>query len=163
MNITQIMNMFDWDIGLHEIKRFEVTKNTSSLYEAEHVVLLKIHPFGSIADFIVAFNNLTSEVYCITHDSDKCWANYDYLAGLVRDFENADITPEILSLDEMIDFINTTVNKEPDGFLPIDMDTDMLAAVDAEAAKLDISRNSFLTKVVLDFIKKGENETNVQN
>lgn len=155
MNITQIMNIFDWNIGLHEIKRFYVTKRTSVFYKAEHVVLLEIHPFGSIAEFIVVFNNLTSEVYCILHDSDKCWATNDYLAGVVRDHEYADITPEVLSLDEMLDLINTTVNKEPDGFLPIDMDDIMLATVDAEAAKLDISRNSFLTKVVLDFIKKG--------
>lgn len=163
MNITQIMNMFDWDIGLHEIKRFNVTKRTSGFYEAEYVVLLEIHPFGSIGAFIVVFNNLTSEVCCITHDSDKCWGTDDYLAVMVRDCEDTDITLEILTLDEMLDFINTTVHKESDVFLPIDMDDGMLATVDAEAAKLGISRNSFLTKVVLDFIKKGENETDIQN
>lgn len=157
MNITQIMNIFDWKIN-HKISDTLIRE----IFPDATKYMIGLNLGNVNNEFNVVFNNLTSEVAHIEYGNHrgyiKYWTDNKQLAnGNTKQKNGYCNSPS--SLDFMLDLMNKKMNKEPDELLPIDMDTDVLARVDEEAAKLDISRNSFLTKVVLDFIRKGNDET----
>lgn len=158
MNINQIMNMFDWELS--GIKKLDVEDHPPAFYPNQKYIIGLQFNISDREEFNVYFNNLTSEVYHIIYmnaeDEVAWWAKDAYIENIYQLFRNINVYVRYSPVEVLLDLINEKVGKEPDEFLPIDMDNDMLMMVDDEAAKLDITRNDYLTKVVLEFIEKGE-------
>jgi hypothetical protein len=149
------MNIIDWKFELIDDNNKEIL----DMFKPHEEYTILIAKVVSKKEINVAFNKLTSEVHYIgitDYENLDWWASNNFIYKIIDKFntikELKDDTSKFTDLEKMVDMIGSLVGKEPDEFLPIDMDTDMLAAVDAEAAKLGITRNDFLTKVVLNFV-----------
>lgn len=156
MNINQIMNIFNWDIktlSKEEVNKEEMEKTFRDMVKYMMAIVFSVHKEGvGVASVYVMFNNMTSEVYGI-EIAKKSTSEY----WLYQGYEAIPIFPanKIDSIDIMIDKLNELVGKEPDVFLPIDMDIEAIAKIDNEAAELGITRNDYITKILLEYINKG--------
>lgn len=138
MNITTILQMIDYDMEKIIIDRMDRYPNITRLvsFREEYKVF-----FIENKNIYGIFDIHTSEVifiqvgYYIWYS--ECWA---------KDTEFPRVSEK-----EILDQMYTLVGKEPLSYITIDgISEDRLGVLDGHAAELDLSRNSYLVKILLE-------------
>lgn len=167
MNINQIMKIWDYDVS--KMENFDLLKN--GLDALKYLFALdykyaecmefgstKTHSTNYGSNVVVIFNKLTSEVLYIDFKliQDNTYYIYTPLTDPSK-FEifNAYGKDDIkcyLSENVMLDQLNELVDKEPDEIVNFQIDDNALKTIDAASAVLNITRQDFITKVLLEQI-----------
>lgn len=148
MNINQVLSIFDWDL--------------KKIYKHTKVPDIFISEFGNYLTYLtiidkeetdIIFNNVTSEVIFIDLQRHTYIENMNQ--HIIKEykfyFEN------IISEHEMLNILCDINKKEHDAILDLTIDNDALTVIDNSADKLNISRQQFIAKVLIDKILENKN------
>lgn len=136
MNITTIFQIVDYNFDSLNISDYSQYQNMT-----ESVPMTDGYKVFFIFDTNVCgiFDKHTSEVVYI-YTPEAIWYSEYY-----GENENHPRVTE----EEILEKINSIIGRKPDVYFPIEgLDNEQLAVIDSESAKLDISRNSYLIKIV---------------
>ena len=143
MNINQVLSIFDWDT-----KKIYKQNKIPELFTVEYGDFLTYLIIIDISETAIIFNHVTSEVIYI--DVDKHSASY--LVDGNKNIYNKICQQKSVNESEMLNILCDINKKEHDGILDLTIENDVLAVVDSAADKLNISRQQFIAKVLIESI-----------
>lgn len=148
MNITQILQIADWQII-----------NTGGSF-IESALVPKQNKFVNLGSAIAHFNKNTDEVIAVVLNSDNIILVYadEFIVDEVVDTynliaSNSLINRELHIVSEaaIITALNKLYNREPDSSIEIEnMDGMTLAMIDDLADKAGLTRNGYMIKMILE-------------
>jgi hypothetical protein len=142
MNITSILSIIDYDMAKIDLYKEGTIDDNLLNFRFKDV---SCHG---------TFNNLTSEVtYVWCSDADGFPLVY---VGKKTEIRFKNLKYKFASDEEILDLLCETFDKEPYVTVPIEMGTEELVLIDSYAAECDLTRNSYLTKCVLNSLKMME-------
>jgi hypothetical protein len=144
MNINQVLSIFDWNVKTFHKNRMP------GLFVSEYGDYLTYLTIINGSDTDIIFNHVTSEVifvdtlkYFYLNVSNENIINEYFLSDSNRVDEN-----------EILNILCDINKKEHDGILDLTVEDDVLTVIDNSADKLNISRQQFVAKVLIDYIRK---------
>lgn len=143
MNINQVLSIFDWDL-----KKIHKHKKVPDIFVSEYGHYLTYLTIIDKEETDIIFNHATSEVIFI--DLQRCTYVVDTNKRIVEEYYLSDLN--IVLENEMLNILCDINRKEHDGILDLTIENDVLAVVDNAADKLNISRQQFITKVLIESI-----------
>ena len=142
MNINQIMQIYSWDID--SMERLDVSELDSALANSLNTPVRYITILMFDGTGICIFNNVTSEVILVQCAFDVYAAHsIDY----IQSYYGSGF--RICSESEILDALCQITGKAVDVIVPIEISPEDLAALDALAAKSNITRNDVVTKALI--------------
>lgn len=148
MNINQVLSIFDWTV-----KWFYKHTKVPQLFVDTYGEYLTYLTVSSGQDVDIIFNHVTSEVIFIDTNSEFYLNQHSDI--IVKEYYLKD--SRSVDESEMLNILCDINKKEHDGILDLTIDNETLAVIDESANKLNISRQQFIAKVLIDKILGNEN------
>lgn len=146
MNINQVLSIFDWDT-----KKIYKQNKIPGVFTVEYGDFLTYLTIIDISETDIIFNHMTSEVIYIDvygkHSSS-------YLVDGNENIYSKISQRKPVNESEMLDILCDINKKEHDEIVNFDIDEESLKFIDNAAAFVNISRNEFIMKAIIEKLDK---------